>query len=194
MMKKLLILMLVLGLTSVASATIVGLHIEPTAPGGSAATVLNPSETATVYVTVDTTGAPGTVLNLGILDVIISIDGGGATGTIVQALNLADLNPAGHDWGGYTQVIPPAIYSGGWQQGLSFNPIMPIGGQSAEIGVGQMGSQVWDTTYPPFALIPPDMATHFLPWYHGPVGYVEIHCLGAGDITVSIANGFGHGP
>ena len=192
MMKKLLVVMLVLGMSSIALATSVGLHIAPAAPGGSANTALNASETATVYVTVDTTGLPGTVTNLGILDAVISIDGGGATGTIVQALNRADLNPAGHQWGAYTQVIPPAIYAGGWMQALSFNPILL--GQSAEIGVGQLGNQVYDTTFPVGQLIPPDMVTHFLPWYNGAVGYVEIHCLGAGDITVSIANGFGFGP
>ena len=196
-MKKLLILMLVFSLASVASATIVGLHIDPAAPGGSDPTELLFSETAIVYVTVDTTGLPATVLNLGILDVVISIDGGGATGTIVQALNLGDLPAGAVVWGAdVTEIVPGVFYTyaGGWQAGVSFNPAFDIAGQWAEIGVGQFGNQVYDTTYQPMDLQPGDVAHGNFPWYHGAVGYVEIHCLGAGDITVSIADGFGFGP
>jgi hypothetical protein len=192
MMKKLLIFMLVLGISSIASATNVGLHIDPGAPGGSRATELSQSETATVYVTVDTTGAPGTLLNMGTLDAVISIDGGGATGTIVQALNLADMPAAATAWGAdVTEIVAGVFYTyaGGWQQGLSFNPIFGAGNQNVEIGAGQFGNQIYDTTYPPMQNQPPDAAHGGFPWYHGAIGYVEIHCLGVADITVSIANG-----
>ena len=200
-MKKLLIFMLVLGMSSVASATTVGLYIDPGAAGGSRATQLSPSGTATVYITVDTTGPTGSILNLGTLDAVISIDGGGATGTIVDAIKVIDLpavSPFFHPWGAYGWQLapgPPPIYGhmGGWQAALSFDPAFGAGNQSVEIGMGQNGAQVYDTTLPPFALQPPDWVTKFNPWYNGPVGYIEIHCLGAGDITVSLAPGFAFG-
>jgi hypothetical protein len=198
MMKKLLIFMLVLGISSAASATTVGLHIDPLKPGGSDATELGPSGTAIVYVTVDTTG-PGGVgdpLNMGNIDAVISIDGGGATGTIVDALKLADLPAGAVIWGAeVVEIVPGAFYTyaGGWQAGLSFNPVYGAGNQSVEIGAGHAGNQIYDTTYQPMDYQPADAAHGNFPWYRGAIGYVEIHCLGAGDITVSIANGVAFG-
>ena len=193
-MRKLLILMLVFGLTSVASATIVDLRIDPLLPGGSAATRLNPSEVARVYVTVDTTGLPGTALNLGNLDAVISVAG---PGTIVGAIGLGDLPPGATMGIGYgaevIEFVPGAayMYTGGWQGALSFMPILLPA--SAEIGMGQMGSQIYDTTYEPMALQPADPLHMMMPWYNGAVGYVDIHCNGIGLITVSIADGFSFG-
>ena len=192
MMKKLLIFMLVLGMASLANATIVGLHIDSAAPGGSVATQLGPSGTAIVWVTVDTTAPTGSPLNLGSLDVLIGIDGGGATGTIVNALNPLDI-VVGHfygaqaTWYGAPPPAPPLSLIGGWGVGMTPPPIYGAGNQSVEIGAGQFGVQVYATSYPPMAVLPPDGVSHFAPWLEGAIGYVEIHCLGAGDITISIA-------
>ena len=192
MMKKLLIFMLVFGISSVASATNVGLYIDPAAPGGSVATQLGPSGTAIVWVTVDTTAPTGSPLNLGSLDVLIGIDGGGATGTIVNALNPLDI-VAGHYYGAQANWYagpPPALPNvilGGWGLGMTPAPIYGAGNQNVEIGAGQFGVQVYATSYPPMTPLPPDGVSHFVWWLEGAIGYVEIHCLGAGDITVSIA-------
>ena len=109
-MKKLLVLALVLGLASVASASLVTLvGITPGAPG-SAENPLSPSDTIIIEVTSDT----------GLIGVNAMLTVTSGPGSIVGAVNLTDC-------AGY-----------GWDPTLSFNPI--ITGATAEIGVGTFGA------------------------------------------------------
>ena len=134
-MKKLLVLTLVLALTSVSFATLVGLGAPAEGDPGSMTNPLAESDTIIIPITSDGGGLLG-------LDALIEVVGPGSiTGAIGQA-----------DAGTY-----------GWDPAFAFAP--DLAAQAVEVGQGNFSGN-FDTT----------------------VGYVEIHCDGPGEITISIVN------
>jgi hypothetical protein len=176
----LLVLMLVLGLSGVASAVPSALQlIAP--PEGLPGSWLNPlevGETMRVYVCTDSTG-------LGQLCVTIHATGSGAeiTGGILAS-------EAGDYGGRGTYYDPPGEWSrvgnDGWQSGLSFDSLV-IDGTQIEIALGMFQSTIYGPTTEPVVLFtdaPPNMTTT-----NTPIAYFDIECTGAGQVTLSMTDG-----
>jgi hypothetical protein len=178
-MKKLLVLMLVLGLSGVASAVPSALQLIAPPEGfpGSPTNPLEVGETMRVYVGTDSSG-------LGQLGVIIRLTGNGAiTGGILAS------EAAGYGGSG-TYYDPPGEWSrvgeDGWDSGLSFDSVV-IDGTQIEIGLGMFGKTIYGPTTEPvvvFTDAPPNMTTT-----NTPIAYFDIECTGAGQVTLSLVPG-----
>lgn len=156
--------MLVLGLAGVTSATTISLVApEPGAPG-SAENPLNDSDTIIIYLA----GSDG---DMDTLVSTISITGPGA---IVDAVGASD-NGTGtaFRYGGYMLVPGMDFWGGGWQPDLSFEAFITGDAMTAVIGLGQFGDRAYSSHANGVS----------------PMGFVEIHCTGPGEVVVSIIEG-----
>ena len=172
-MKKLLILILVLAMASLAGATTVYIVEPATGAPGSAADPLAAGESLSVYLGVDAG-------DLDTLSVTVSVTNATITGGI-----LASEAPQYGAWG--IDLGTSIMYSGGWQTGLS-NDTAIIGG-AAHIGMGMFGNTIYTTALPVDA--PP-----LTPGGGGstgtPIAYIDITATGTGEmgrIGVSLVNG-----
>ncbi|MHC4482055.1 MAG: PEP-CTERM sorting domain-containing protein [Planctomycetota bacterium] len=185
MMKKLLVLLLVLGLSGVASAVPSALQLIAPAPGapGSSTAPLGVGQPLRVYIETDSSG-------LGGLAVTISLTGNGQITGGTMAAEAGDFGVQVTDWG----PGPGIFTNGGWQSGLSFNAVVTAGTQ-VELGLGQFQSTVWGpTTLPPevFPFMPGDLggggATALTP-----IAYLDVECFGPGDLTLTMVDGSRYG-
>jgi hypothetical protein len=188
-MKKLLALLLVFCFAAVANAGI-SLYIPAGAPGSDPGAPMDFSDETRIFIVSDL--AAGVI---GSLDVTVTVS---PSATVVGATGLADLGtPAvppgtpGWDvgtWGAecvdYTAGANPLVVAGGWQPDLSFNPILTP--QSATVGLGHFGSTIYPTTYEVQAYQTPTNPPYG-PWFNGPLAYVDLHCEGPGNVTVTLA-------
>ncbi|MHC4483544.1 MAG: PEP-CTERM sorting domain-containing protein [Planctomycetota bacterium] len=174
MMKKLLVLLLVLGLSGVASAVPCALQLIAPAPGapGSSAHPLAAFETLRVYIETDSSG-------LGQLVVTITLTGNGQiTGGIL-------LSEAASYGAQVTDSGVVLVWAGGWQSGLSFNTaITPT---TADIGLGHFQSTIWGpTTLPPVVPVNPGDLGGGNAVANTPIAYFDIECFGPGDLTLTM--------
>lgn len=177
-MKKLLTLVLVLSMASLASAT--GIYLvgpEAGAPG-SAGDPLESSETVRIYVT-----ATGNLQKM-IANVSLS---GTATITNASALNgvnSGDLQTGPTDFtakpGGRLEVMAPGsgFYSDGFADSLSDADIA-AGGAAAAFGYGTPSGGLG---HAPMGVDGSGYAITELAW-------IDVHCGGAGNVTLTISDG-----
>ena len=180
-MKKVLVLILVFAMASLAGATTVSI-IEPASGPGSAGTPLVAAETLRVYLGIS-------AADLDSLAVTISATNATITGGILAA-EAGDYGVEVQDWGVLVQT------DGGFQAGLSADTTMVAG--SAHIGLGQFGAVIYGPTADPVVLLPVapgdlggDVAA--IVTANTPIAYIDITAAGTGDILLSIANGSVHG-
>jgi hypothetical protein len=165
MMKKLLILMLVLGFTAVSFGTTVYIVAPEEGAPGSASNPLDASEYLTVYLRgmdgdMDSLVCNMTVAgNAVITDAVKKADQGGGTA---------------YRYGGYELMMPGSgFWQQGWQSDLSFNPVIAGDGKTAAIGLSQFGGRAWSTHANGTS----------------PMGYFVIHCEGEGEVVLTISEG-----
>jgi hypothetical protein len=177
-MKKLLALVLVLGMTSLASAGI-SLYIPEDAPGGSRATELQESESARIYIVSDIqTGLLG-------LNVLVTLDG---NGEFTGAVGKADAGAWGQEVLDFMGT-PFPLAGTGWDSDYTNDPILAP--DAVEIALGNFSNDIFPTSLPVLEYQPAN-GEHLLngvfdcPWYYAPLGYIDIHCGGAGDLTVTM--------
>jgi hypothetical protein len=182
MMKKLLVLLLVLSLSGVASAVPCALQLMAPLPGapGSSTNRLGIGQPLRVYIATDSSG-------LGGLAVTVTLTGNGQiTGGILAA------EAAGYGGSG-TYYSPPDIWfrvgSDGWQSSLSFNTITTA--TTADIGMGQAGNTVYGATTSPVILFSDAPGNGVST--NTPIAYIDIECLGVGDVTLTMTTGSTHG-
>ena len=181
-MKKLLILMLVLAMTSLAGATTVSIMPPVTGTSGSAIYPLEAAATSRIYFGVDAS-------DLDTLSVTISVTNATITGGILAA-EAGDYGVEVQDYGILVQE------DGGFQPGLSFDTTIIAG--AAHIGLGQFGNIIHGTTTEPVVTLPVaagDLGGDFpvIVTANTPIAYIDITAAGTGDILLSIANGSVHG-
>jgi hypothetical protein len=182
-MKKLLVLMLVLGLTSAASAVTVSLYQPGASEPGGSANELDELDTLRVYIVVDGMGLD----TLACTVQVVSGDGD-ITGGLQQA-DAPDYgaevtkNPEG--WGG------AETFDGGWQ--TDFTGSVLDSASKIRIGAGHSGSTIYGASDSP-PVDPENLPTHegtSANTYITPVAYVDIQCTGPTDLVLSIINGAG---
>ena len=176
-MKKLLILLVVIAMASLASATTISI-IEPASGPGSAGTPLVAAETLRVYLGVSAS-------DLDTLGVTVSATNATITGGVL-ASEAADYGVEVQDWGILTQE------AGGFQPGLSFDTTIVLG--AANIGLGQFGSTIYGATTEPVVALPVAMgdlggAYPVIVTANTPLAYIDITAAGTGDILLSLVNG-----
>ena len=170
-MKKLLILLLVLGLTSAASATTVSL-MDPGVTVDATGT--------RIYIAVDMSG-------LEALAVTITASG---DATITGGIMAAEASDFGVKATDYDTVI---VTDGGWQNGLSFNTVI-TGGTKAELGLGHFESTIFGATTVPakaMPIMPGDLGMAVS--VHTPIAYIDIVATGAGSVTLTMVDGSVYG-
>jgi hypothetical protein len=178
MMKKLLVLMLVLGLSGVASALPSALQLIAPAPGapGSSTNRLGSGQPLRVYIATDSSG-------LGQLSVTITLTGNGQiTGGI-----LASEAPS---YGAQvTDSGVALVWAGGWQTFTSFDSVV-TGTTQVEIGLAMFGSTIYGaTTLPPVVPVNPGDLGGGNAVANTPIAYFDIECLGPGDVTLTMVDG-----
>ena len=177
-MKKLLILMLVLAMTSLAGATTVSIMPPVTGTSGSAIYPLEAAATSRIYFGVDAS-------DLDTLSVTISVTNATITGGILAA-EAGDYGVEVQDYGILVQE------DGGFQPGLSFDTTIIAG--AAHIGLGQFGNIIHGTTTEPVVTLPVaagDLGGDFpvIVTANTPIAYIDITATGTGDIVFTITNG-----
>ena len=167
-MKKLMVLMLVLGLSSVASATIVSLMD----PG------VTVDETGTrVYIAVDATGLLGFCATVTVTGDV----------TITGGTLKAEAGDHGVQATDYTTIV---ITDGGWQSDLSFDTLISGGGSIAELGLAHFGSTIYGATTDPVVLLPVAPGSlGMMVSINTPIAYLDIFATGSGGATLTMVGG-----
>ena len=167
-MKKFLILLLVLGLSSAASATTVSLMDPGVAVGDVTAT--------RIYLAVDMTG-------LQQLSVTITAVGDATITGGVMAAEAFDFGLQATD---YVAVV---VTAGGWQNGLSLDTAV-TGGTMAEIGLGHFGSTIYGATTDPAVAMPiaaGSLGSGVI--VNTPIAYIDVIATGMGSVTLTMVDG-----
>jgi hypothetical protein len=164
MMKKLLILTLVLGLSGASfGTTLYMVEPEPGAPG-SEQNPLEPSDYLTIYIR----GMDG---DMDSLIMHMSVSG---PAVITAAAGAADQGTGTtYRNGGYDLMAGMGFWMQGFQADLSFAPAFAGDGKTAAVGLSQFGGRAWST--------------------HAngttPMAYFVIHCEGEGEVVLTIGEG-----
>lgn len=174
-MKKLLALLLVLGLSGVASATTVSL-MDPEATVDTMG--------MRIYIAVDLTG-------LEQLSVTITAAGDATITGGILASEAGDYGVEVDDWG-------IAIFTdGGFQSGLSFDTVI-TGGTKAEIGLGHYESTIYGATDLPVVVLPVlagDLGGDYPTTVQAntPIAYIDIVATAMGSVTLTMVDGSVYG-
>ena len=172
MVKKLLILFMVLGIATVASATTMTLT-------RSGSGTLNADDTEKIYVYVDDSklDSLGTTLNI-------------TNGTFTVGIAAADAD----DYGVQATAVPTSWGGGvttadGWGTGLSNDTALTLSDTRAQIGLGMFESVIHGATDLDTLADVPANETFANILYEISVAWIEIKSAGTGDMELSWSNG-----
>jgi hypothetical protein len=177
MMKKLLILMLVLGLASLANAVATLDILGPGTGPGSLGDPLEVDEVLRLYIATDVTG-------LGTLSVTLTGSGSGVT------LTGGPLKAEAADWGASVTYFTHDMsynWAGGWQTTLSADSVV-TGGTQLEIGLGSMVT-IYGATSIPVVTAATDLSGSPYEAFYTPIAYIDLKGTGLGTFTLTMTDG-----
>lgn len=172
-MKKLLVLMLVLCLSSAASAELVEVSVSLIDPEVTVDTV-----GVRIYIDVDLTGLE---------DITATITASGDA-TITGGTLAAEAE----FWGAeVTYFTHDTSYNwkGGWQDTLSFDTYISGAGSKSELGLAHFGSDIYGATSDPIVTVDTDLSGSPYVAFNTPIAYLDIVATGAGSVTLTMVGG-----